>query len=352
MNWLKSRIGQAHNSTEAISKAQGINTVSHVKNICKIFKTEDFRDVLTLNYEIMVDTIRNAKKPDGSGYALKTSQNKLETMITIIKSYPPAKEFVERVHGDYKTYLDTAKAHKNITKLENDSNKQLEREANPVSAQELSEKFESVFKAEEILAETRNQSEYNNTKYIVQLMYTYGMFEKRISADTISFVPRLALDGIQLDFEDDSKHLDDKEGKFYHVAEGRMILRGKESHKTGGLFDYDYVLSKYARERILESLEKFPRTVLIDRTAQTIGKLFTQNMMDTMNMKMTNTNLRHVIETVYHLLGTSPARMSLALGHSVSTGVAIYREQLDTTHDDAYKSLLVAFMKTLKNKIT
>jgi hypothetical protein len=352
MKWLASREGQAHNTTESISKAQAVNTVSHVRNICKIFNTKDFQTVLQMNYEEIVDTIKNAKKPNGSGYALKTSQNKLETMITIIKSYPPAKTFVERVHGDYKTYLSSAKAHKNITKLENDSNKQIEREANPVSAEELSEKFESVFQAEQKLFETRNQSEFNNTRYIVQLMYTYGMFEKRVSADTISFVPRLSLDGIELDYEDNSKHLNNKEGKFYHVGEGRLMLRGKDSHKTGGLYDYDYVLSKYARERILESLHLFPRTLLIDRTAQTIGKLFTQNMMDTMNIKMTNTNLRHVMETVYHLLGTSPARMSLALGHSVSTGVAIYREQLDTRHDDAYRSLLLAFMKTLKNKIT
>jgi len=52
-------------------------------------------------------------------------------------------------------------------------------------------------------------------------------------------------------------------------------------------------------------------------------------MLNKIDMKMTNAMYRHTMETVYHLLGTSPARMSLAMGHSVSTGVAIYREQLD-----------------------
>jgi hypothetical protein len=346
-NFLASREGKARNTTESISRAQAVNTVSHFNVLCKMFETENFAKVFDLPFDQFKSTMENYVGSRGEKLSEKTIANKLESMITVLKEYAPVKAYL----GDkYKTYLKQIMDYKNNAKTTAQSNLQIKKQENPISPEELVERFENVFKMEEILAKDRRKDEASNTAYIIFLMYTYGGFEQRVSKDTITFIPRLSLDKIIIDFEDEPQLIDEEDAKFYHVKTGRMVLKGKGSSKTGAIYSYDYILPKYARERILESIDDFPRIYLVDRTPATIGDIFKREMMKHLKVQFTNTMLRHTYETVYNLIGVTPARMSLALGHSVTTGVAIYREQLDNK-DAVYRELITAFMKTLKNKL-
>jgi len=339
-NYKPSNVG----TSRTLSEDTKINNVSQAKALCRMYGTEDFRLIFNdspkeLYSKLASYVIPNGMKNAGKTYEHSSLKKKVEVLFILMKEYDPVIEYIKQ-----KTYHDLDGYVKELERVsvnlqQNAESKTIEKLENNSTTDSVFENFKALFQLEATLKEQSTKTLSNNLHYMTILLHTYGTFKKSIEPRNVSFIPRLDYDKITL--TDNNKNLLGN-GKFYNYKTGRMYLKGVESTKQGGNYDFDYIVSKYVREQILTSIEAYPRMYLLGNyTPSTIGRTF-----KTLT-GITNTDYRHLIETVYTILKVDSVVLSNAMAHTPLTGKAIYLENLVDKYDDDKRQMIVDYFKTL-----
>jgi hypothetical protein len=322
---------------------------SNVNVVCRVYETEDFRKILddtpeTFNRKMSEYIIPTGKRGAGGSYKSATLKKKMAIIFTLLNEYPPAINYVKQKH-DFKDYYTKLGEFSGELKNQEQADTIQRIEENPTTMTEILHNVKELFNLEDTLKNLANKNKSDNLHHLLILLYTYGMFNKKVKPENISFISRLSLDDILL--IDSEKPVFRGDGKFYAVKTGRMYLSGVDSSKTG--FTYNYIVPDYVRDYIQTSYEKFPRKYLLDTyTSTTVGRVF-QDMLkkaDMINIK-NNTDYRHLFETVYRVLKVDEIKLSKSIGHAPLTGRGIYKMVVSDENDDGKRKLIVEFFKTL-----
>ena len=268
----------------------------------------------------------------------------MAVIFTLLNEYPHAINYVKQKH-DFKDYYKKLGVFSDELQNQEQADTIQRIEENPTTMTEILHNVKELFNLEDTLKNLANKNKSDNLHHLLILLYTYGMFNKKVKPENISFISRLSLDDILL--IDSEKPVFRGDGKFYAVKTGRMYLSGVDSSKTG--FTYNYIVPDYVRDYIQTSYEKFPRKYLLDTyTSTTVGRVF-QDMLkkaDMINIK-NNTDYRHLFETVYRVLKVDEIKLSKSIGHAPLTGRGIYKMVVSDENDDGKRKLIVEFFKTL-----
>ena len=322
---------------------------SNVTVLCRVYETEDFRKILidtpeNFNRKMTEYIIPKGFKNAGQPYTAATRKKKMAVIFTLLNEYPAAINYVKEKH-DFKDYYTKLGVFSGELKTEEQADTIKRIEKNPTTMSEILHNVKELFKLEDTLKKLANKNKSDNLHHLLILLYTYGMFNKKVKPDNISFISRLSIDNILLNHND--KPIFRGNGKLYSLKTGRLYLSGVDSSKTG--YTYNYILPDYVREYIQASYEKFPRKHLLDTyTPATIGRVFS-NMLKKANMIniKNNTDYRHLFETVYRVLKVDEIKLSKSIGHQPLTGKGIYMMVVTDENDDDKRQLIVEFFKTL-----
>jgi hypothetical protein len=322
---------------------------SNVNVLCRVYETEDFRKILddtpeNFNRKMSEYIIPTGNKGAGTPYKSATLKKKMAVIFTLLNEYPPAINYVKEKH-DFKDYYTKLGEFSGELKTQEQADTIQRIEQNPTTMSEILHNVKELFNLEDTLKNLAQKNKSDNLHHLLILLYTYGMFNKKVKPENISFISRLSLDDILLIHSE--KPVFRGDGKFYAVKTGRMYLSGVDSSKTG--FTYNYIVPDYVKDYIESSYEKFPRKYLLDTyTSTTVGRVF-QDMLkkaDMINIK-NNTDYRHLFETVYRVLKVDEIKLSKSIGHSPLTGRGIYKMVVSDENDDDKRKLIVEFFKTL-----
>ena len=344
-------IEEVANNRPNITKTTQTNNLSKIRVLCRVSKTKDFRKILDDTPEelykkhkeyIIPPNIRNAGKP----YSPSTIKKNLDIILSLYAEYPPIKSYIENKtnHEDYKKRLEIISTEQKD--LGESALIDMEDLA-PTNKEDLMKELYALYGLETKLKKDMNRNVTANNRYMVALMYSYGIFKDDIDYQKVAYVPRLSLDNIVIDNYPTFKHKGD--GKFYHRASGRLYMKGRDAHKTGGKYSYDHKVAKYVKDQIEKSLTKFPREHLLNYTSSTIGRELSSLMETHMSIpKFNNTRARKVYETILKAIGISSSQRSKALAHSPSVAKVNYIKTLVKNFIDQDKTEIIGFFKKLK----
>jgi hypothetical protein len=323
---------------------------SNANTVCRIYKTEDFRTVFNDTpaefHRKVSEYIIPEGKSKGKTYTASSLNKKIAILFTLLNEYEPAIQYIKnKTTHDFKTYYNELEAYSGRVKQQSQTDTINKAEENKTTQDEIFDTLKQLFQVEAKLKPNSMKSISSNLHYLTMLLYTYGGFNKTIEPQNIAFVPRLDLDKIKI--VSNAKQVFRGDGKYYNTATGRMYLNGKDSSKTA--YKYNYIVPKYVKDIINASIDKFPREYLLDTyTSATVGRVFKQMLATHTDTRLkTNTDYRHLFETVYAILKVNGNTISNALGHSGLTGKAIYKASVVDEYDDDKRKLIVEFFKTL-----
>ena len=323
---------------------------SNVNVLCRVYQTEDFREILNdtpenFNRKMTEYIIPEGFKNAGKSYEAATRKKKMAIIFTLLNEYPPAINYVKEKH-DFKDYYTKLGVFSDELKTQEQADTIERIEDNPTTMSEILTNVKELFKLEDTLKKKASKTKADNLHHLLILLYTYGMFNKTIKPENISFISRLSIDKIKL--INDEKQVFRGNGKFYNTKTGRLYLSGRDTSKTG--YTYNYIVPKYVRDQIEASIQKFPRDYLLDTyTSSTVGRNFTKmlNKYASMINVKTNTDYRHLLETVYRVLKIDEVKLSKSIGHAPLTGKGIYKMVVSDENDDDKRQLIVDFFKSL-----
>ena len=302
---------------------------------------KDYRKVLDFQPREYIDLIKRGKK-----YAKSSLLTMWQGYSTIIREYQPAKNYIEKMSNFKKfqsdvrqilTDLSVSSTSENLSKKKNEK----------VSIEELYKKFTGYFEKEEMLFKKRLDSFTDNIKYLVNCIYTYGIFEKEIDYRSVGYVPR-NLSGVELN----TTKKEGEDGLWYNKKQGMIyvkgdISKGVQSHKTSNRYSYAHAYCPYVVRRINESLKidsKIRKELLpiIDRTVY--------NYMGSIN------KYRHTFDTVLNILDWSAEnieKLSNAFGHDASTSFITYQDSIiwgGEKNKKIYEKKFKDFFKKIKER--
>ena len=326
---------------------------SNATVVCRIYKTEDFRKILNDTADQYFKKLSTYKIPNGKSigrtYSASTLKKKLGIIFILLNEYEPAISYIKnKTTHDFEKYYSEMEKISGLMKRQSQTDTINRTEARKTTQDEIYNNLKQLFNIETIMKPDRMTSLSNNLHYIEMLLYTQGCFEKTMKLENIRFVPRLDFDEIKL--VSNAKQKFQGDGKYYNTKTGRLYLKGKDSSKTAYL--YDYILTKYVQKEINASIKKYPRENLLDTyTDSTIGRVFKdmlrKHTTNTTQLK-TNTDYRHLFETVYSILKIDTNIISAAIGHQPMTGKGIYKASVIDQYDEAKTKLLDDLFKSLK----
>jgi len=350
---IKAYLGSRHHSVSQISAKTKQNDLSSVNVLSRVYDTKDFRKIFDdtpseFNLKIREFIIPEGYKGYGKVYSPASLKKRFSVLFTLINEYSPVKEYVKLKH-DYNTYFKQLEMSSGFIKVQDQSDTIKRIEGKTTTQPAILQDVKNLFNLESILQFDKNKTKTDNLHHILILLYTYGIFNKTIKPENIAFISRLSLNDIKI--VSDAKKVFRGDGKFYNIKTGRFYLSGKSTSKTG--YTYNYILPKYVRDQIIQSLKMFPREFLLDTyTAQSIGVIIQSILQKhiTFSLIKNNTDYRHLFETVFRLMKIDEITLSRAIGHIPMTGRGIYKLTVIDEHDDDKRQLIVDYFKTLAKK--
>ena len=335
---------------ETIGEKTKTMDVSNTNVLCRVYQTKDFRKILddtpeNFNRKMTDYIIPENTRGAGETYKSSTRKKKMAVIFTLLNEYPPAINYVKQQH-DFETYYTELGVFSGELKTQEQADTIERIEKNPTNYNEILHNVKEIFDLEAKLKQKALKNKSDNLHHLLILLYTYGMFNKTVKPENISFISRLSVGQIKLIHN--AKQVFRGEGKYYNTQTGRLYLSGRSTSRTG--YTYNYIVPKYVKDQIDISLEKYPRENLFDTyTAATIGRVFKQMLKNfaTMIRVDNNTDYRHLFETVYRLLKIDEVKLSKSIGHSPLTGRGIYKIPVTDENDEDKRQLLVNYFKTL-----
>jgi len=330
------------------------NDASQVSVLCRIFNTEDFRKIFdetpnNLLSKLKSYVIPKGYKNAGSTYKDSSLKSKIKILFVLMKEYPPASEYIkQKTNHDFKQYYTDLERISSDLQQSSETSTIQKAEANLTNQDDILHNLKELFRLVSILDKKKNHSMSDNLNHLLSLFYTYGTFKKTIDPDNVALIPRLALDKIKIETQKNAVFQGD--GKYYNSSTGRLYLKGRDSGKQGGLYEYNFIMTKFVKDEIKRSLQLFPRDYLFGTyTSATIGRNISKLINKHLETKLvkTNTDIRHLYETVYKILKVNGNTLSNAMGHSPMMGKSTYKQSLIDEYDDDKRQLIVDFFKSL-----
>ena len=302
---------------------------------------KDYRKVLNFQPQDYLDIIKNGKK-----YAKSSLLTMWQGYSTITREYKPAKDYIKTMF-DFKKYqtdvqdilkgLSLSLSSESISKKKNEK----------VKIEELYKSFTGYFEKEEVLFKKRLDSPNDNMKFLVNCIYTYGIFEKDIDYLKVGYVPR-NLSGIELN----TMKREGEEGLWYNKDKGTIFVKGDispgvQSHKTSGRYSYAHKYIPYVVRRINESLNIDTK---IRKELLPVNEKSIYNWIGSIN------TYRHTFDSVLNIMNSSAEnieRLSNAFGHDASTSYLTYQASIifgTEKNKSHYEKKFKDFFKTIKQR--
>lgn len=357
-NYMNTRSNYKPNrisAPQSIAQQTRTQDKSNAKTLCKIYQTEDFREILKDDPQTFYNKVANYKIPNGKAkgqsYSAATRVKKIAVIFTLLNEYEPAISYVKnKTTHDFKEYYQALEKISTQNARTSQSDTLKKRLANITAHEEILNDLKQLYNLENSLKATSQESLEDNLNYIIILMFTYGCFDKTIDPDNVAFIPRLSIDKISINNTRSNKVEGD--AKMYHRRTGRLYIKGEDALKTGRRYSFDYNVPKYVKQQLSLSINTFPREMLLgDWSTEKIGKQLSKVIRANTTMKAdTNTKLRHLYETVFKVLEVNDLTISSALAHDPFTGDVIYTDRLIDEYNDEKRQTIVDFFDKLADK--
>ena len=302
---------------------------------------KDYRKVLNFKPQEYLDIIKNGKK-----YAKSSLLTMWQGYSTITREYKPAKDYIKTMSNFKKFQSDVQDILKELS-LSSTSESISKKKNETITIEQLYKEFTAYFEKEQTLFSKRLNSPNDNMKYLVNCIYTYGIFEKEIDYLKVGYVPR-NLSGIELN----TTKQEGEDGLWYNKNKGMIyvkgdISKGVQSHKTSGRYSYAHKYIPYVVRRINESLKIDTK---IRKQLLPVNEKSIYNWIGSIN------TYRHTFDSVLNIMNSSAEnieRLSNAFGHDASTSYLTYQASIifgTAKNKSHYEKKFKDFFKTIKQR--